>query len=96
MEEVEATIYDGDNVMISGITMLLDAKDAPGGTTDGPGWHAHAALPLSLILEPREQMRIETADGRSGAVILDGPPTLEGDRALHVFTGTGPLKRPGA
>lgn len=96
MEEVEATIFDGDTVVLSGVTVLLDFTDVPDGSPDAPGWHAHAALPLGVIIEPAEQMRIETADGRSGPVEICGPPTIEGDRALHVFTGLGPLARQGA
>jgi hypothetical protein len=96
MEEVEATIFDGETVVVSGVTVLLDFTDAPGGSPDAAGWHAHAALPLGLIIEPAEQMRIETADGRSGPVEVCGPPTIEGDRALHVFVGIGPLSGSGA
>jgi hypothetical protein len=96
MEEVEATLFDGETVVVSGITVLLDFTDAPGGSPDAPGWHAHAALPLGLTIEPGEQMRIETTDGRSGPVAIFGPPTIEGDRALHVFTGIAPLARSGA
>jgi hypothetical protein len=95
MEEVEATLFDGDTVILSGITVLLDFADAPGGSPEAPGWHAHAALPLGVIVEPGEQMRIETADGRSGPVAILGSPTIEGDRALHVFAGIGPLTRSG-
>jgi hypothetical protein len=95
MEEVEGTIYDGDTVIVSGTTVLLDVRDAPEGSTDGPGWHAHVALPLDFVLAPGEQMRLELADGRSGAVELFEPPTVEGDRVLHVFTGLGPLAKPG-
>ena len=96
MEEVEATIFDGDTVLMSSITVLLDVPDVPAGSSDGSGWYAHAALPLGLVLEPGEQMRIETADGRSGRVAILDPPTVEGDRVLHVFTGIGPLMRSGA
>jgi len=91
MEEVEATLFDGDTVVVSGVSFLLDFADAPGGSPDAPGWHAHVALPLSVTIEPGEQMRIETTDGRSGPVVLFGPPTIEGDRVLHQFTGVGPL-----
>jgi hypothetical protein len=41
-------------------------------------------------------MRIETTDGRSGRVAILDPPTIKGDRVLHVFTGIGPLMRSGA
>jgi len=92
MEEVEGTIYDGDTVMVSGVALLLDTVDVPGGSIEAPGWHAHAALPLGLVLEPCEEMRIETVDGRSGMVELQESPTVEGDRVLHVFKGIGPLK----
>lgn len=95
MEEVEATIFDGDTVIVSGISVLLDVIDAPAGTTDAPGWHAHVALPLGLVLAPSELMRLETTDGRSGPVTILDPPTIEGDRVLHVFTGIGPLVRSG-
>lgn len=93
MQEVEATLFDGDTVLVSGVSVLLDVLDAPSGTTEAAGWHAHAALPLGLVLEPCELMRIETADGRSGPVALLDPPIVQGDRVLHVFTGTGPLAR---
>ena len=96
MEEVEATILDGDTVIVSGITVLLDVLDAPAGSLDAPGWHAHAALPLGVVIEPCEAMRIETADGRSGPVALLGPPEVQGDRVLHEFTGIGPLAKSGA
>jgi len=95
MEEVEATLFDGETVIVPGIAVLLDFADAPGGSPDSPGWHAHAALPLGMTIEPGEQMRIETTDGRSGPVAILGPPTIEGDRALHVFIGLGPLVRSG-
>jgi len=74
LEEVEATIFDGDTALMSSIPVLFDVLDVPAGSSDGSGWHAHAALPLGLVLEPGEQMRVETADGRSGRVaILDSP-----------------------
>jgi hypothetical protein len=95
MEEVEVTLFDGETVIVSGIAALLDFADAPAGP-DSAGWHAHVALPLSMTLEPGEEMRIEVTDGRSGPVVIFGPPTIEGDRALHVLTGVGPLARPGA
>ena len=88
MEEVEATLYDGDTVVVSGTTALLDFSE---GSSDGPGWHAHVQLPLSFIIQPAEQMRLVVTDGRSGPVEVCAPPTIEGDRALHVFLGTGPL-----
>lgn len=96
MEEVEATLFDGGTVIASGIAVLLDFTDAAGGSPDGPGWHAHARLPLGMVLEPGEEMRIEITDGRSGPVAILGPPTIEGDVALHVLTGIGPLARYGA
>ena len=96
MEEVEGSIFNGDIEVASGVTVLLDVLDAEGGTTGSTGWHAHVALPLSAVVQPGEQMRLVTADGRSGAVELLERPTLEGDRALHVFTGVGPLQRAGA
>lgn len=95
MEEVEATIFDGDTVVVSGAAVLLDVLDAAAGSLDAPGWHAHAALPLGVVVEPCEEMRIETTDGRSGRVAILGPPTIEGDRVLHVFTGIGPLTKSG-
>lgn len=72
MEDVEATIFDGDTVLMSGIPVLLDVLDVPAGSSDGSGWHAHAALPLGLVLEPGEQMLIETTDVRSGPGPGDG------------------------
>jgi len=95
MGQVEATIFDGDTVMVSSVPILLDVLDVPAGSPDGSGWHAHAALPLGSVLEPREQMRIETTDCRSGSVAILDPPTIEGDRILYVFTGSGPLMRSG-
>jgi hypothetical protein len=93
MEEVEGSIFDGDTVVVAGTTVLLDLVDAVASSTDGTGWHAHVALPLGMVLEPGQQMRLETADGRSGAVALLDTPTIEGDRVLHVLTGLGPLTR---
>ena len=93
MEEVEGSIFDGDTIVVAGTTVLLDVLDAVSGSTDGAGWHAHMALPLGMVLEPGEQMRLETADGRSGPVALLDAPTIEGDRVLHVLTGLGPLAR---
>jgi hypothetical protein len=43
MEQVEASIFDGDTVMVSNVPILLDVPDVPTGSTDGSGWHAHAA-----------------------------------------------------
>jgi hypothetical protein len=91
MEEVEGTIFDGDRAVVSGTTVLLDVLDVPTGSADGAGWHAHVALPLGMVIEPGVQMRLETTDGRSGLMSILGPPTVEGDRVLHVFTGIGPL-----
>lgn len=88
MQEVEATIYDGDRVVLPGTSLLLDV---PAGSSDEAGWHAHASLPLNVVIEPGEQLRIETADGRSGPVELCDDPVMEGDRVLYVFKGTGPL-----
>lgn len=95
MEEVEGTILDGDTVVVSGTTVLLDARDVPAGSTDGAGWHAHVALPLDFVVAPAEQMRLVLADGRSGPVEILDPPVVEGDRVLHIFTGMGPLVSPG-
>lgn len=91
MEEVEGSIFDGDTVVVASTTVILDVLDTPAGSFDGTGWHAHVALPLSVVLEPGKQMRLETADGRSGPVALLDAPTSEGDRVLHVLTGLGPL-----
>ena len=93
MEEVEGSIFDSDTVVIAGTTVLFDVLDAVVGSTDGTVWHAHVALPLGMVLEPGQQMRLETADGRSGPVALLDAPTIEGDRVLHVLTGLGPLVR---
>jgi hypothetical protein len=93
MEEVEGSIFDGDTVVVMGTTVILDGADAVAGSTDGTGWHAHVALPLGMVLEPGEQMRLETADGRSGPVALLASPTIEGDRVLYVLAGLGPLVR---
>ena len=93
MEEVAGSIFDGNTVVVAGTTVILDVLDAAAGSTDGTGWHAHVALPLSVVLEPGQQMRLETADGRSGPVALLDAPTSEGDRVLHVLTGLGPLVR---
>lgn len=93
MEEVEATLYDGDTVIISGVAVLIDARDAKDGSTATKGWHAHAALPLSTVVQPQDQLRIVTADGRAGNIEEIEPSTVEGDRILHVFTGLGPLKK---
>jgi hypothetical protein len=93
MEEVEGSIFDGEAVVVTGTTVLLDVLDAVAGSTDGTGWHAHVALPLGVVLEPGERMRLETADGRSGPVALVDLPTTEGDRVLYVLTGLGPLVR---
>ena len=90
MEEIEGTILDGDRVVVPGTTVLLDMIDAASGSGDA-GWHAHVALPLGMVIEPGEVMRLETADGRSGLMSVLGSPTVEGDRVLHVFTGMGPL-----
>ncbi len=96
MEEVQATLSDGAETLVSDFPALLDFGDAPGGSPDSAGWHAHATLPLGVILEPGEQMRIETADGRSGPVVMFDGPTFEGDQALYVFTGIGPLATAGS
>jgi hypothetical protein len=93
MEEVEGSIFDGETVVVAGTTVLLDTLDAVAGSAGGTGWHAHVALPLGVVLEPGEQMRLETADGRSGPVTLLDAPTTEGDRVLYVLTGSGPLVR---
>jgi hypothetical protein len=93
MEEVEATLSDGSTVLISGITVFLDAPDVSAGSSGPTAWHAHAALPLSLTLLPGEAILLETTDGRSGTVVVLDPPTIEGDRALYVLSGTEPLAR---
>jgi len=93
MEELEGSIFDGKTIVLSGTTVLLDVLDALAGSADGTGWHAHAALPLGVVVEPGQQMRLETADGRSGPVALLDVPKTEGDRVLHVLTGLGPLVR---
>ena len=93
MEEIEGSIFDGEAVVVAGTTVLLDVLDAVAGSGDGTGWHAHVALPLGMVLEPGEQMRLETADGRSGPVALLDAPQTEGDRVLHMLTGLAPLVR---
>ena len=93
MEEVEGSIFDGETVVVEGTTVLLDVLDAAADPADATGWHAHVALPLGFVLEPGEQMRLETADGRSGPVAILDAPTTEGDRVLYVLTGLGPLVR---
>jgi hypothetical protein len=93
MEEVEGSIFEGDTIVVEGTTVLLDGLMAESGSTASDGWHAHVALPLGMVLQPGQQMRLETADGRSGPVELIDAPTIEGDRVLHVLTGLGPLTR---
>ena len=91
MEEVSGTLHDGQNVIVSGVTMLLDTAEV---RADGTGWHAHVALPLEMVVVPGTDLWIELADGRSGPVSLQEPPSDEGDRELFEFVGTGPLSAP--
>jgi hypothetical protein len=92
MEEVEGSIFAGD-VVVADTTVLLEVTDAGAGSTDGTGWRAHVALPLGLVMELGQQMRLETVDGRSGPVALLDAPTTEGDRVTYVLTGLAPLVR---
>jgi hypothetical protein len=85
MDEVAGTIFDGDTAVVEGTTVLLD------GPTDAAGWHAHVSLPLDMLLQPGEEMRLVFADGRSGPVEVSGAQTVEGDRVLHLLTGLGPI-----
>lgn len=96
MDELEASIYDGETVIVTGVDVLLDTREAPGGTTDSPGWHVHADLPLDVVIEPAEELRLVTADGREAVIEECEPITVEGDRVLHVFRGLGPLASKGA
>lgn len=94
MEQVEATLFDGDMVVASDIAIFLEAPSDDVGSPDASAWHAHATLPLGLVLQPGRQLELVTNDGRSGLVVVEeGPPTIESARALHVFTGVGPLER---
>jgi hypothetical protein len=94
MEEVEASILDGDVVIASGVPVLIDALLLPGGSTDPQAWHAHAHLSLGVVVPPAQELELRVTDGRSAPVMLQGPPTIEGGEALYVFTGLGPLAKP--
>lgn len=91
MQEVEVTILDGDTVIVSDVSVFVDTVDLGVGEPDGSGWHAHAMLSLGVVLHAGEQLRLQTADGKSADVVVVGSPTIEGGEALYVFTGVGPL-----
>ena len=94
MEQVEATLFDGEMVVASDVALFLEAPSGDPDMADAIAWHAHATLPLGLVLEPGSQLRLETDDGRSGFVVVETqPPDVEGARVLHVFTGVSPLER---
>lgn len=88
MDEVEATLYDGDQLIISGVPVLIDTRE---GGLDAPGWHAHVALSLGVVVPPEGQLRIVTADGRSADIAEAHKAEVEGDRILYVFEGVTPL-----
>lgn len=88
MDEVEATLYDGDEVLISDVPVLLDTRE---GGIGSPGWHAHVALALGVVVPPEGDLRLVTKDGRTAKIELAQPASVEGGRILYVFRGVTPL-----
>jgi len=96
MEEVEATILDGDTEVVPDVAISLDSLAVADSPPDYSGWHAHVLMPLSYVLAPGKELRVRLADGRSGPVMVSGPPVIEGGQALYVLDGIGPLSEPTA
>lgn len=65
MEEITATILNGDRVLLAGVTVRVRSLSLPEGLT---GWEGDLALPDGAHLSPGRNYAFEAADGRRGSI----------------------------
>ena len=89
MEEVAATINDGDNVLVAGVTAWVQITTSPGGSR---GWHGYFTLPLGAYVPLGGPYLFNTIDGRSSQILITNV-RAESDQSPQVqFRGTGPFE----
>lgn len=91
MEEITATILNGDRILLTGVTVRVRPLSPPEGP---PSWEGEFALPDGVYLSPGRNYALEAADGRRGSIGIlracgGGPAgtTVE-------FRFNGPFTRP--
>jgi len=65
VEEITATILNGDRVLLTGVTVRVRPRSVPEG---GTGWEGELALPDGAHLSPGRNYALEAADGRRGSI----------------------------
>jgi hypothetical protein len=88
MEVLEATISDGDKVLLAGVTAWVQMTNSPGGLR---GWHGYFTLPLGSFVPPGGPYLFKTTDGRSGQILITNV-WMRSDQSTQVqFRGTVPF-----
>jgi len=88
MEQVTATIRDGDTILVDRVATWIQVGESPSGLRE---WHGHLSLPEGVHLDAGGPFQLETSDGRSGQIIVTNV-NISSDRPTQVtFTGTGPF-----
>jgi len=65
VEEITATILNGDRVLLTGVTARVRSLSLPDGLTE---WEGELALPDGAHLSPGRNYAFEAADGRRGSI----------------------------
>lgn len=65
MEEITATIRNGPQVVLAGVTVRVRSLPRPDGQT---GWEGELLLPDGAYLSPGRNYAIDAADGRTGSI----------------------------
>jgi hypothetical protein len=88
MEEVEAMISDGDNVLVARITTGVQITTSLGGSL---GWHGYFTLPLGSSVLLGGPYLFNTIDGRSGQILITNVEMGSDQNTQVQSLGTGPF-----
>lgn len=65
MEELTATIRNGDRVVLSGVTVRVRPQTRPDGQ---PAWEGELVLPDGAHLSPGRNYALDATDGRTASI----------------------------
>jgi hypothetical protein len=86
VEQVVATISDGDNVLVQGATAWVQITRGPSGSAT---WRGSFMQPQGSFVPVGGPYKFETADGRSGQIHVRRNATGTQKAAQVDFNGTG-------
>jgi hypothetical protein len=86
VEQVVATISDGDNVLVQGATAWVQITRGPSGSAT---WRGSFMQPQGSFVPVGGPYKFETSDGRSGQIHVRRNATSPQKAAQVDFNGTG-------